>query len=136
MGAIGSKSSWLDGIMLDNSMKMKMKEKAPVAYCVHTKKILFIASVIFKKVVHVWEVLDEQEDEMLEQLTRDSDHCIWNIWGLHLKHTYAKYVTYFAKMGRIEMQLEERGKLDVTPTGRAALLQITLKVSIQNYSLC
>ncbi len=63
---------WPDGITLATIKSMKINEKVPIAYCVNSKIISELASfipAILKKVGCVWEVLDEHEDEMLEQIT-------------------------------------------------------------------
>ena len=60
----------------------------------------FILAVL-KMVGCVWEVLDEHEDEMLEQITRDGNDGIETNWGMYLKHMYKEYAEYFAKMRKI-----------------------------------
>ncbi len=79
----------------------------------------FILAVL-TKVGRVWEVVDEHEEEMLEQKTRDEDNGIETNLEMYLKHIYKEYVDYFAKMRRLEMEWNRRGKdVDVMP-GRAA----------------
>ena len=80
---------WPDGIMLENIKATKVNEKVPIAYCVNTKNISELAPFILaflKKVGHVWEVLDEHKDEMLEQIMRDGDNGIETNWGMYLTY--------------------------------------------------
>ncbi len=75
-----------------------------------------------KKVGCIWEVLDEHKDEMLEQITWDGDNGIETNWGMYLKHSYKEYVEYFAKMRKLEMEQDRRGKnVDVMPCRKATL---------------
>ena len=114
---------WPEGITLEHIKAMKMHEKLPIAYCVNTKKISELSSfipAILKKVGRIWEVLDEREDELLEQVTWEGDNGIETNWGMYLKHSYKEYVEYFAKMRKMELERDTRGKeIDVTP-GRSS----------------
>ena len=51
----------------------------------------FILAVL-TKVGRVWEVVDEHEEEMLEQETRDEDNGIETNLEMYLKHIYKEYV--------------------------------------------
>ncbi len=114
---------WKDGVTTDNIRKMKILDKVPIVYCIDNKDITNLASfvpAILKRVGgSVWEVLDEQEHKMYEQLPYGDNNGILNSWGMYLRPPGVDYVQFFAKSRQLEQQREEKGKADVTP-GRAA----------------
>ena len=114
---------WKDGVTIENIKKMKILDKVPVVYCIDNRDITNMASfvpAILKRVGgNIWEILDENEDEMYEQLTYADDNGILNSWGMYLRAPEVEYVNFFAKSRQLEQHREEKGKADVTP-GRAA----------------
>ena len=86
----------------DYLQRMRLKEKVPIAYCMNVKNITKIQSFVPAILVRVskkqWELMDENDENVEEQLEWDGDNGIANMVGMYIKHPDKEFCDYYQSL--------------------------------------
>jgi hypothetical protein len=106
-------------INYDHLLQMKLKDKVPIAYCVNASNISemesFVPAILIRVQKKLWEVMDENDDQMEEQLEWDGDNGIANMVGLYIKHPDKSFCDYFQSLKGNTKRAEDDKVETVTP---------------------
>ena len=79
--------------------RMKLKEKVPIAFCMNEKNITkiqsFVPAILVRVGKNCWDLMDENDDQMDDQLQWDGDNGIANMVGMYIKHPDKEFCDYF-----------------------------------------
>jgi hypothetical protein len=103
----------------------KLREKIPIAYCLNVKNIAsldsFIPAILVRVGKKLWEVMDENDDQLLEQLDWDGDEGITNMIGMYICHPSKSFCSHFQSRTMVSTADECNKEIDgkeVTPRRR------------------
>ena len=86
----------------DHLQRMKLQDKVPIAYCMNASNISemesFIPAILVCVGKKLWEVMDENDDQMEEQLEWDGDNGVANMVGMYIKHPDQSFCDYFQSL--------------------------------------
>ena len=79
--------------------KNETERKVPIAYCMNVNNISkmqsFVPAILVRVGKKQWELMDENDDNMEEQLEWDGDNGIANMVGMYIKHADKAFCDYF-----------------------------------------
>jgi hypothetical protein len=103
----------------------KLREKIPIAYCLNVKNIAsldsFIPAILVRVGKKLWEVMDENDDELMEQLDWDGDEGIANMIGMYIRHPSKSFCDHFQSRAMVSADDKCNKEIDgkeVTPRRR------------------
>jgi len=86
----------------DYLQKMKLKDKVPIAFCMNESNIMrkesFIPAILVRVSKKQWELMNENDDHVMEQMEWDGDHGIANMVGMYIKHADKEFCDYFQSL--------------------------------------
>ena len=86
----------------DYLQRMRLKEKVPIAYCMNIKNITkvesFVPAILVRVTKKQWELMDENDENMEEQLEWDGDNGIANMVGMYIKHPDKEFCEYYQSL--------------------------------------
>ena len=103
----------------DHLQQMRLKDKVPIVYCINTQDISKMSSFVPAILVRVgkkqWEVMDENDENMEEQLEWDGDNGIVNMVGMYIKHPDQSFCDYFQSLQPVKESTQPDHNDKVTP---------------------
>ena len=105
---------------LDYLVQQKIRAKVPVANCMNIKDITnhrsFVPAILVKIGKNTWEVMDENDDHLIQQLDWDGDDGIKNMVSMYIKHITPGFCNHFKMMAK-EWLISTPAKSDTCDDG-------------------